>query len=275
MACGVVVGLALAGYSLFTARSASTLFVPAEDVALVNQQPLSRTDYLALLQALYGVDLAHSTREQRRRVLNDMIREELFVQRGKELDVGSTDPDVRSALVNAVELEIAENAITSQPTEAALRQFFDAHQARYVSEGIMSVTDWIFPLSAQRQLPNDPKALKAVVGDPVLLARLGGRESGRPAGDEFYFAARIHMGDALFSSARYLDDGAVSTPIQLSNGVHVLEMQKNKRPVPFDFAAARGQVLTDYRNQSIERVKASGESFLRKRANILVAEDLR
>jgi hypothetical protein len=275
MACGVIIGLLLAGYSLFTARSASTLFVPAEDVALVNQQPVSRADYLALLKALYGVDLAHSTREQRQRVLNDMIREELFVQRGKELDVGSTDPDVRSALVNAVELEIAESAITSQPTEAALRQFFDAHQARYISEGTMGVRDWIFPLSAQRELPNDPKALKAIVGDPVMLARLGGRDSGRPARDEFYFAARIHMGEALFSSAQDLDDGAISAPIQLPNGVHVLEMQKNKRPVPFDFAAARGQVLTDYRNLSIERLKASGESFLRKRANILVTDDLR
>src|SRR5258708_7300629 len=117
LAAGVLTGLILAGYSLFTARSTSTVLVPAEDVALVNQQPLSRTDYLALLQTLYGVDLSHATPEQRRKVLDDMIREELFVQRGKELDVASTDPDVRGALVNAVELEMAENAITSQPSE--------------------------------------------------------------------------------------------------------------------------------------------------------------
>ena len=44
-----------------------------------------------------------------------MIREELFVQRGKELDVASTDPEVRAAMVNSVELEIAADAITSQP----------------------------------------------------------------------------------------------------------------------------------------------------------------
>jgi len=104
MAAGVLIGLVLAGYSLFTARSASNLIVPAEDVALVNQQPVSRADYLALLQTLYGVDLSHATQEQRHKVLDDMIREELFVQRGKELDVASADPDVRSALVNAVEL---------------------------------------------------------------------------------------------------------------------------------------------------------------------------
>ena len=42
MAAGAAVGLALAGYTLFTARSTTTLFVPTEDVALVNQQPISR-----------------------------------------------------------------------------------------------------------------------------------------------------------------------------------------------------------------------------------------
>ena len=275
MTSGVLIGLVLAGYSLFTARSASTLIVPAEDVALVNQQPVSRADFLALLQTLYGVDLGNSTREQRQKVLDDMIREELFVQRGKELDVASTDPDVRGALVNAVELEIAENALTSQPNEAALRQFYQAHQERYINEGIVRLKDWVFPAASLRELPREPAALRAIIADPQALARLGGRDSGRANGDEFYFAAKIHLGDELFAAARDLTDGMLSAPIQLADGIHILEMQRNKRPVPFDFAAARAQVLSDYRSQAVDRLKASGESFLRKRANVLIADDLR
>jgi hypothetical protein len=275
MAAGVLIGLVLAGYSLFTARSASTLIVPAEDVALVNQQPLSRADYLALLQTLYGVDLSHATREQRRRVLDDMIREELFVQRGKELDVAATDPDVRGALVNAVELEMAENAITSQPSEAALRQFFATHEDRYVSEGVMRVRDLVFPASALPDLPSEPEALRRTVTDAQTLARRNGRDSGRTKGEEFYFAAKIHLGDELFAAARELASGMVSKPIQLADGIHVLAMEQNKRPVPFDFAAARAQVLSDYRNQAVDNLKLSGESFLRKRANVLIADDLR
>jgi hypothetical protein len=275
MAAGVLIGLVLAGYSLFTARSASTLIVPAEDVALVNQQPLSRSDYLALLQTLYGVDLSHATQEQRHKVLEDMIREELFVQRGKELDVASTDPDVRSALVNAVELEIAENAITSQPSEAVLRQFFETHEDRYVSEGVMRVRDLVFPASALRELPNEPQALKRAISDAQTLAQLGGRDSGKTKGEEFYFAAKIHLGDELFAAARGLGTGEISKPIQLPDGIHVLDMEQNKHPVPFDFAAARAQVLSDYRTQAVDKLKSSGESFLRKRANVLIADDLR
>jgi PPIC-type PPIASE domain/SurA N-terminal domain len=275
MAAGVLIGLVLAGYSLFTARSASTLIVPAEDVALVNQQPVSRADYLALLQTLYGVDLSHATLEQRHKVLDDMIREELFVQRGKELDVAATDPEVRSALVNAVELEIAENAITSQPSEAALRQFFETHQDRYVSEGVMRVRDLLFPASVHDELPSEPAALKKTLSDAQMFAHLNGRDSGRTKGEEFYFAAKIHLGDELFAAARNLGNGEVSKPIQLPDGIHVLDMQQNKRPVAFDFAAARAQVLSDYRNEAVDKLKSSGEAFLRKRANVLIAEDLR
>src|SRR5271170_8129457 len=131
MGGGALVGLVMAGYALFTARGTSTLIVPPEDVALVNQQPIARSDFLLQLQTLYGVDLRHATAAQRRKVLDDMIREELFVQRGKELDVASTDPDVRAAMVNSVELEIAADAVTSQPTETQLRAYYALHRARY------------------------------------------------------------------------------------------------------------------------------------------------
>jgi hypothetical protein len=275
MSIGALIGLMLAGYSLFTARGASTLSVPAEDVALVNQQAISRSDYLILLQTLYGVDLSHATREQRQKVLNDMIREELFVQRGKELDLASSDPEVRSALVNAVELEISENAITAQPNEATLRDYYTRHPDRYVSEGTMNVRDWVLPDSDSGEPAASLETLKSAVGVPETLARLHAHESGKTRGEEFYFAAKIHLGDQLFASARELSDGTASAPIQLSDGVHVLYMVANKRPVPFDFAKARPQVLNDYRNQAIDQLKAGDESFLRKRANVRIADDLR
>jgi hypothetical protein len=34
-------------------------------------------------------------------------------------------------------------------------------------------------------------------------------------------------------------------------------------------------VLADYRNQAIDQLKSGDESFLRKRANVRVADDLR
>ena len=274
MALGAVAGLILAGYALFTARGTSTLAVPPEDVALVNQQPISRSDYLLQLQTLFGTDLAHATREQRRKVLDDMIREELFVQRGKELDVASTDPEVRSAMVNAVELEISQDAITSQPSEAALRDYFAAHRERYATEGVMTVRDLVFPRDPAL-LGAAHEALKRHSMNPALPTQLSGADSGKTGSDEFYFAAKIHLGDRLFEAARTLADGAFSPDIPLDDGVHILYMEKNVRPTPSNFSAVRDQVLSDFRNDAIARLRTGDESFLRKRANVLISDDLR
>jgi parvulin-like peptidyl-prolyl isomerase len=273
-ACGAVIGLLLAGYALFTARGTSTFMVPAEDVALVNQQPIARSDFLLQLQSLYNVELSHATREQRQKVLNDMIREELFVQRGKELDVASTDPDVRSAMVNAVELEIAADAITSQPTEAALRSYYQAHPERYASEGIMTVDDYVFPANGAG-VSQAIDALKIQAPTSDFIARFGGKSSGKVGDEEFYFAAKIHLGDRLFEAARGLPQGGVSAPTEMPDGIHVLYMHKNVKPSLRDFAAARDNVLSDYRNERVRHLTTGDEAFLRKRANILIADDLR
>jgi parvulin-like peptidyl-prolyl isomerase len=272
--CGAVIGLLLAGYALFTAHGTSTLMVPAEDVALVNQQPISRSDYVMQLQSLYNVEFSHATGQQRQKVLNDMIREELFVQRGKELDVASTDPDVRGALVNAVELEIASDAITSQPTEAALRSYYQAHPEQYASEGIMTVEDYVFPAKGAT-VSQAIDALKIQTPTPDLIARFGGKSSRKVGDEEFYFAAKIHLGDRLFDAALSLAQGGVSAPIEMADGIHVLYMQKNVKPALLDFAASRDKVLSDYRNERIRHLTTGDEAFLRKRANVLIADDLR
>jgi PPIC-type PPIASE domain len=272
---GALAGLLMAGYSLFTARGTSTLIVPAEAVALVNQQPIARSDYLLQLQTLYGVDLRHATAAQRHKVLDDMIREELFVQRGKELDVAATDPDVRAAMVNSVELEIAADALTSQPNEAQLRSYYASHRARYASEGVMTLRDFVFPQGDAKAAAEAAEVLRTSVPTPALLERWHASDSRKVADEEFYFAAQIHLGERLFDVARALPDGAASAPIALPDGIHVLYMFKNKRPTPFDFAAARDQVLTDYRNDAIGHLRTGDEAFLRKRANVLIADDIR
>ena len=82
------------------------------------------------------------------------------------------------------------------------------------------------------------------------------------------------MGESLFDAARKLPDGGVSDPIVRPDGIHVLHMIKNEKPVAFDFAAARDRVLSDYRNEAIGHLRTGDEAFLRKRANVLIADDV-
>jgi hypothetical protein len=267
-ATGAVVGLGVAGVGLFTAKGVSTFVVPAEDVATVNQQPISRLDFASQLKAVYDVDPAAASPAQKRKVLADMIREELFVQRAQELDVASVDPDVRAAMVSAIEQQAAADAITAQPTEAQLRAWFDAHRASYASEGTIAVRDMVFSPDRAAQAA---AALRAGATPEATLAKFGGHDTHAVTGEEFYFAAKIHLGDVAFAAASAAPSGAVA----VAPGGHVMLVAANAPPRPYPYARARDQVLSDFREAAAARLKGGDERFLRQRANILIAPDLK
>jgi parvulin-like peptidyl-prolyl isomerase len=201
-----------------------------------------------------------------------MIREELFVQRGKELDVASVDPDVRTAMVAAVEQGIAADVIASRPSDEKLTAYFKAHQERYSSEGSMTVRDLVFPPAAAAAAA---AALHAGAKVDAVAAQYGGKDSGRVDGEEFYFAAKIHLGDAMFAAARVLAPGQASAPLPSGDGTHVLYMVGNRPPAPKPFEEARASVLNDYEKEAIARLQNGDETFFRKRANVLLAPDMR
>lgn len=268
---GCVAGLVMAGAALFTARGTTTLVVPPDAIAMVNQQPISRLDFAAQLRVL-ALDPRTASRADKRRIAEDMIREELFVQRGKELDVALVDPEVRSAMVRAVEAQAAANGLTNTPGEAELRAYFDSHRSRYASEGTMRLRDLAFP---SERAPAARAALLAGTPIPAVLDRQAGRDTGRLDGEEFYFAARIHLGPALFAVAQGLADGQVSSPFAAADGDHLLVMIANHPPRPATFEAARKQITSDFQTDLMARYQAQETAFLRRRANVLLAEDVR
>ena len=85
------------------------------------------------------------------------------------------------------------------------------------------------------------------------MAKFGLTEP-RNDGDEFYFAAKIHLGDAVYAQALKLKEGEVSEPLQAADGIHIVKVIKNKVPVPLSFERARLQVLTDLKNAQQERL---------------------
>jgi hypothetical protein len=121
LAAAALTGLGIAGYGLFTAKGTATRRVPPEAIATVNGQRILRTDFVMQVQTQFGIPFAESTEEQRQRVFDDMIAEELMVQRGVDADLASYDPEVRQALVNGVELQTLAEARAHQPTDAELK----------------------------------------------------------------------------------------------------------------------------------------------------------
>lgn len=274
---GAVTGLLIAGFGLFTSKGTTVDFVPPEDVALVNQQPILQVDFDAQLQSVYDLTPDKATEAQKRKTLHDMIREEVYVQRGLELGMPESDPDTRNALVSSVEQQVLADITTDAPGDEKLRAYYDSHRGRYASEGAITVTDLLLPAAPPNIDANEKKAKDAALAlqhgmTPAdAIARFGLQDTKKTSGEEFYFAARIHLGPILFAAATQLKAGQASMPVKAKDGFHVLLVKENTPPVDISFADAREQVLTDYKNDAEARLQANEEKFLIGRADILVA----
>jgi parvulin-like peptidyl-prolyl isomerase len=272
MAGGAILGLVIAGYGLFTAKGTVVHRVPPEDAALVNQRPILMSDLIAQAESTYSTPFAAITQEQRRAIVAAMIHEELYVQRGLELDFPGTDPDTRNALVAAVEQQAIADAATELPTESALELYYQAHRVTYASEGTMWVED--FRADDEAAARRIIEALRKGASPAGVIRELGLTPSPQ-RGEDFYFAAKIHLGDALFAVAQSMADGAVSDPVTIAGGTHVLHMIKNTPPAARDFVRAREQVLGDYKRDAAAKLRTADEKYLYRKADIQIADSLR
>jgi hypothetical protein len=274
---GAVIGLVMAGFALFTAKGTAVRSVPPEDVALVNQRPILLSDFNNQLQAQYAVPPGQITAAERRATLNDMIREELFVQRGLDLDMPASDPDTRAALVAAVEQQVLANVTAQKPDEARLRAYYAAHQEQYASEGTVLLHDLVArpngrtpdQIAAAANAASD--ALRGGQALSAVMAAHGLVDTGKVSGEEFYFAAKIHLGAPLFALARSLPDHGVSRPSTQPDGVHILVMDKNVRPVAQSFDEAAARVRLDYDKDLRARMTTGELDYLKGKAEILIA----
>jgi hypothetical protein len=281
---GAVLGLGIAGYGLFTAKGTVTHTVPSENLALVNQRPILRTDFIAQAEMQYTKPFADTTLAERLRVLDDMIREELFVQRGLELDFPSNDPDTRAALVSAVEQQVVSDVTTHVPSDRELEAYYNENRQKYFSDGSMAFHFLVLAggkmsdADAVAKLHKAADALRSgVTADDVrdrygLVERVGGR-GGSPGEERFYWAVKFNLGDAFLAQAQALDSGEVSEPFSAGDSVGVVQMMKHVRPAPLSFQKARRKVLSDFDDAAKKRLEAADEKYLRSKADILVADD--
>lgn len=285
---GALIGLGIAGHGLFTAAGTATRTVPPEYIAVVNQRPIYRSDYVVQLQSTYLVSYSTATAEQKQKTLDDMIDEELMVQRGLEVDLPSYDPSVRSALVAGVELQMFADVLASQPSEEELHAWYDQHRDQYSSIGIMQLRD----LVPSPRSNEDEAAFKQRMQAAITALRAGRNidsvmqqyqlrdslhlQQGGKAdlGEIFEFAAEAKLPPAVFAATRKLPVGAVSEPIVVEGeGTHIVVMGKRRQSEPLDFATVRSRVWGDIKNVQQEKVRSATLKYLRSKSMILTARE--
>jgi parvulin-like peptidyl-prolyl isomerase len=281
-ATGAILGLGLAGFALFTAKGTTVRSFPPEDAALVNGRQILRSDFRTQTQIEAGVPFDQTTPEQRRKVLNEMIDEELLVQRGLEIDLAATDPDVRSAMVAGVDLQVDADVIAQQPTQQELTDYYNRHIDKYSSDGVMQVVDMAMPIGTGKVEDAVARAQKASAelnqGAPLqkVSAEYGLKDSGRiDAGDNFDFAVKAKLGPDIYAAVKDLKAGQASAPVKQPDGVHVVLVTKRVTAVKLDYAKAQDEVWQDYKKAAREANERANLKYLMSRADITLAPEFR
>jgi len=280
-ACGALIGLAFAGYSLFTAKGTRTGTVPPEAMVLVNGRPILRSDFTTQVQTQFGLPFEQSTPAQRSEVLQEMIAEELGVQRGVEIDLPSFDPDVRAAMTAGVELEVTASVLAQQPTQEQMRQWYAMHKEKYASDASYRLRDFVArPGPARDGAKAVADAAQAVAAlrsgrSPGQVAKgFGLEDSGRvDTGTVFDFAARARLEAPVYAAASRLAAGGVSDPVAAADGVHVVVMVEHRASEPQAYEAVADRVWADYKQQAKDQVLRSNVDFLRGRADIQLSDE--
>lgn len=280
-ALGALIGLGLAGFALFTAKGTSVKSFPPEVIALVNGRQILRSDFRTQTAIEAGVPWEQTTRAQREKTLNEMLDEELLVQRGLEVDLAATDPDVRSAMVAGVNLQVDADVIAEQPTPAQLKAYYDAHIEKYSSDGVMRIRDLVLPTGekpdeAMAKAAQASAALSRGGDTDAIAARFGMKDSDRiDREDNFDFAVRAKLGEEIYKAAAPLKPGQASAPVKQEDGVHVIVMVRRIPSVKLDFARAQDNVWQDYKKEARERTERANLTYLRGRADIVLAPEHR
>ena len=282
-AAGIIIGLAVAGLSLFRAAPRSIMAVPPGYVALVNQKGILTSDFIAQVQAEAGTTFDQTTPAERRHVLHEMIDEELLVQRALVLDLPETTTEVRDAMAAAVNAQVAAPLLEIEPTDEELRTFYDQNRAKYTIGGTMMLRDLVMHYGTYADADQSLPQAETDAAEAVYQLRSGATldyieqhfgfvDSGRMSdGEELELAAKLHLGPKLYPAAAALNAGEISDPVVDKDGVHVLVMQQRQLPRPAPFSAVRDQVYSDFR--AVQKQRASHESLaiLRSQAQILLA----
>lgn len=269
---GVVAGLILGGIGLFNARGTTTNKVPPEDLALVNQRPILRSDFITQLETETGESFDKTTRADQLRVLDEMIREELFVQRGLEMDFAETDQPTRLALYDVVEQQAYAEVTVDKVTEEQLHKFFDSHRNLFMTDGQLDLHDLVQPDSDKDKATAAVAALRQGMALEKVKQQYGLEEE-KYAGKQPYVVVKTNLGDVLFAKVNNMAGGTVSDPLPSDNGLHVVQVIDNEIPVQKSYDDAHGELSFVRFDTEKARVLNNVFKFLRGRSTIFIGDD--
>lgn len=271
LAVGAALGLAAA---LWGALGQPGFGRPGRDaIATVEGVEISRADYERALGALAADKRTPLTTADARRALDRLIDEELLVQRGLDLGLGTSDLAVRKAVVDAMVQFAAAETAGRRPDDDELRAFYAARPELVRSAPQVRVRVVSFPSREQASVEAMRAALRAGKDFDAAARSAGGEAVIVP--DMLLPAQKLgdYAGPAVRDAAVALRPGEAAGPID-AGGVptFVLSLDRREGSAP-PFETVRDVVTEEWRRRQAEMALDEYLAGLRRTAKIRYAPD--
>ena len=248
LALGALLGLAFAAFGLL--RQSGPAPLPDDAVARINQAVIGVQRYERAVDQLAATLGRRPDDTESNQVLQQLIDEELLVQRGIELDMAATEATVRSAIVQSLIASVTAEADAANPDDAELEQFLADHADDYTFATALSVDAWLTDDESRAQefiaaLRNDDN-LDAGPDDRIR------RVPGLPSGPMPLERLRMFVGPAIAAAAVTMPAG--SSAVYARQGRwYVVRVNAHAESVLAELDTVRSQLIVDYR-RSLARV---------------------
>jgi parvulin-like peptidyl-prolyl isomerase len=274
---GAAVGIILAVAGALSFSGPLPGSSPSDVVARVNGKVITKATFSLALDRISRRRASDVTEEERARVLDRLIDEELLVQRGVEMGLVDSDRMVRRAIIMAVIDSIVADAIDPKPNESELRAFYESERALFVTPGRVHVQQiYLAPRG------NRGKALHQAREAAAAIAKGMSFEAARVKygyGDDVpvpdtpvpVHVLRRHLGPSLTRIVLDMTPGEISEPVESPAGYHLLHLVSFQPETVRSFESVRREVEAEYTRRRREEALGKALHRLRENASIVLS----
>lgn len=279
LAAAAVLGLLIALIAATPADRAR--LSDAGAIAKVNDHHIDRTAYVAAYQALLSDKSKAPTANDKKRVLNRLIEEELLVQRGLEIGLLDGDASVRKAVAMAVMEFVLAQGGSDALSENSLRTYYEENKNFFAPANRLQVAQIFIPYG---ETPDDAAVIaqldkvRAALrrGDDFAATALAlGTEILPPLPRVMLTPAKMtdYLGPELTAAAARLPQGSISDALAGPTGWHFFKIIRNQPGRPPAFEDVRGQIIDALRRDNDDDSLRDYLAWLQGRADIMLAPD--
>lgn len=257
----------LIGAAIFTLAGLGESGGPAEEPDRI---VLTKADQDRIQKRFQATWRRSATPDEMARLVEDAVREEIYVREARALGLDRGDAAVRQRLRQKMTFLITSAASAETPSDDVLRAYFQENPEAYRGRSRIS-----FEQVFLGEAPGEDAVQSALTalrggGDPDQIGQRtlmppAMRLSSKDAIDATF-------GTGVFAALEDLPTGEWGGPVQSGFGVHLIRVTERQDAVVPEFATVREQVLRDWLKAEAERFEADAYQRMLDRYDVEIEQ---